>query len=125
MTIKAGLLAGFAAVILATLALGVHAVHSIRAVNELLQRTYDSALMSSAHAQSAHTAFVKLDRMLEAGGPGDGAAVEGLERTLLADLDVVRQRALDPEAPAVVAEIRRLYDAWKPGRATDEARREP
>jgi methyl-accepting chemotaxis protein len=120
MTIKRSLLAGFAAVTAATLGLGVHSIYSIRAVDRLLQGTYDGALMTSAHAQSAHTAFVKLDRTLEAdsataaAAEGGTATIEGLERTFLEDLDVVQRRALDPEAAALVAEIRGLYGAWRP-----------
>jgi methyl-accepting chemotaxis protein len=129
MTIKRSLLAGFAAVTAATLGLGVHSIYSIRAVDRLLQGTYDGALMTSAHAQSAHTAFVKLDRTLEASSatPATAAAaedgtatIEGLERTFLEDLDVVQRRALDPEAAALVAEIRGLYGAWRPRLAKAE-----
>jgi methyl-accepting chemotaxis protein len=130
MRIVGTLFCGFAAVVAATVGLGAHSVYSIETMSGLIRKTYDNALMTSTYSQSAHTAFVQLDRAFSraaaAGSQSEvdeslGAVAE-LEKGFKEDLEVVRERALEPESVALVAEIRQLYDAWKPARASTVAR---
>jgi methyl-accepting chemotaxis protein len=99
-------------------------------MNELIRKTYDNALMTSTYSQSAHAGFVKLDRAFARAAAARtpataGEAVAGvaeLEKSFLEDLDVVKERALDPESLALADEIRRLYGDWKRARAAALAR---
>jgi methyl-accepting chemotaxis protein len=124
MRIATSLVGGFGVVIGATLGLGVHSIHSIHTMNDLITKTYDNALMASTYAQSAQTAFVRLDRAFTRAAASRGEAelddameaIAEIEKGLVADLDVVRARALNPDSRALVDEIRRRYDAWKPAR---------
>jgi methyl-accepting chemotaxis protein len=130
MRIANSLLAGFGIVIGATLGLGIYSIHSIRTMNGLITRTYDNALMASTYAQSAQTAFVRLDRAYARAAATrteaeSRQAMEGIakiEKGLAADLDVVKARALNPESRALVDEIRKEYDAWKAARVEAVAR---
>ena len=122
MTIRKKLLMGFSIVILATLALGVLTIYSMRTMNTLSQRMYDNALMASAFSQSAHTAFIKADRAVKEAmmsqAPGEIARqrqiIEASEKTFMEDLDVVKSRALSETSTALVAEIKALYERWRP-----------
>jgi methyl-accepting chemotaxis protein len=133
MRIATSLVAGFGVVIGATLGLGVYSIHSIHRMDGLITKTYDNALMASAYAQSAQTAFVRLDREFTRAAIARTEAerrpavelIAEIEKGLVADLEVVRARALNPASRTLVDEIRREYDAWKAARAqaASEARR--
>ncbi|MGH7263304.1 MAG: methyl-accepting chemotaxis protein [Candidatus Rokuibacteriota bacterium] len=130
MRIARNLYLGFTAVILATVGLGAYSIHSIRTMSDLVRKTYDNALMTSTYSQSAHTAFVKLDRAFDRAVSARSqpevdeslAAIAELERTFREDLGVVTERALDASGVALVDEIRRLYGGWKPAGVAAVAR---
>lgn len=125
MKIGRKLLVGFLIVITSTVGLGLYAIHSIRTMNDLIGRLYDNVLMTSTFAQSAHTSFIKLDRALKEAVAAptvsdldrQAAAMEAAEKVFLEDLAVVGERALSATSTGHVAEIRRLYERWKPLRA--------
>jgi methyl-accepting chemotaxis protein len=111
-------------VIGAALGLGVYSIQSIHRMNGLITKTYDNALMASTYAQSAQTAFVRLDREFTRAATARTEAerrpalelITEIEKGLVADLEVVRARALNLDSRALVDEIRREYDAWKASR---------
>ncbi len=124
MTIKRKLVVAFSIVILAAGGLGLSGIQGVHRMRGLVAQVYDNALMASTFAQSAHAAFLKLERAtsaaLRAQTPGElerrRASLAALERSFLDDLEVVRERALSPASVGLVAEVKRAYDAWKPAR---------
>jgi methyl-accepting chemotaxis protein len=123
MRIQQRLLLGFTLVVLATTGLGAYAIYAIRTQDEHVGMLFDKVLMSNSFAHQAYTEFVKVDRALaEALTAGPGPARERAmsravvaERAFFDDLEVVNSRTPTPASMAVVAEIRKGYDAWKAG----------
>jgi methyl-accepting chemotaxis protein len=121
MNVRRKLLAGFLAVGLTTLALGAYAVWSQQQLVDITIKMYDRALMTATFSQSARAAFFNADRALRdamaARSMADfeqaQKAMDAADQGFLEDLDVVRDRALDAESLALVADIRRLHDEWK------------
>ena len=133
-TLKRKLQIGGVSMLLVTLGFGAHAMRSATELAELNRQTYDNALMSAQFSQSARVWYLTLEGAhRQAVTARSVAELEAHAKVateaataLTEDLEVVRQRALNPRSAELVTEVGRLLDGWAPARqaSLDKARQQ-
>ncbi|PIW26489.1 MAG: methyl-accepting chemotaxis protein [Rhodospirillales bacterium CG15_BIG_FIL_POST_REV_8_21_14_020_66_15] len=111
---------GFASVLVLTLALGILCVLDARVLGGLTDKLYKHPLTVSTAALSANGNIVAMHRSMKdvalakdnAGIDAAAARVAELEKLVLADFDILRERFLGD--PAMVADARSAVVDWKP-----------
>ena len=111
---------GFASVLVLTLTLGILCIFDARVLGGLTDKLYKHPLTVSTAALSANGNIVAMHRSMKdvalakdnAGIDAAAARVTDLEKLVLADFDILRDRFLGD--PAMIANARKAVVDWKP-----------
>ncbi|MBI3504148.1 MAG: MCP four helix bundle domain-containing protein [Proteobacteria bacterium] len=120
MRIRGKILVCLTIVTLLTMAMGGYAVVGLRQIAALTEGLYDGPLMASDFSGSAMTNFAKLDlavakamQQRRDGTAADLPAVKKYEAAILEDLEIVEERATDPESMARIAAVKEALEGWR------------
>lgn len=118
LTIRRKILLAFLCLSVVTASLGAYAIRSVVALGYMTDQAIEGALLSIDRARSASSGFVALESAMAAnsGLPHQAEKqirVDALSKALNADLALVAQRAVTPEATQIAAAASAAVADWR------------